>query len=52
MTITGSRNLSGEQTTVREQFDLLKSYGQHQDEDEHEAIGMMTSMRNVDSRPR
>ena len=32
-----------------EQFDLLKSYGQHQDEDEHEAIGMMTSMRNVDS---
>jgi len=31
-----------------EQFDLLKSYGQLQDENDFQAIGMMTSMRNVD----
>ena len=31
------------------QFDLLKSYGQVQDENDFEAIGMMTSMRNVDT---
>ncbi len=32
-----------------DQFDLLKSYGQVQDENDFEAIGMMTSMRNVDT---
>ena len=32
-----------------DQFDLLKSCGQVQDENDFEAIGMMTSMRNVDT---
>jgi hypothetical protein len=31
-----------------EQYDLLKSFGQIQDENDFQAIGMMTSMRNVD----